>query len=400
MTDETTWRAPSGGAPMSPPPGAHIPPPQPGWTPPPKPGLIPLRPLAFGTILGASFQVMRRNPRPTFGTAVLFYGVVTLISAGAFAAILAYYLWALTNSASGDNEDFATSDYADFSAGFLAAILIGFLIPVALSVVTSAVLQGIISLEVARGTLGEKLKLRGIWRLARGRIGALIGWSFLLVGILLVVYAIVIAILIAIGTAGGVGGIIAAVVLGFVLFLGLAVLSVWVSTKLSLVPSILMLERLSISGAIRRSWGLTNGFFWKTLGIELLVNFIISTALQIISIPVSLIVGFAATLFNPNGDQTAAIVTIVISYLVLGIVTIVIGSIGLIVESAVVTLIYLDIRMRREGLDLDLLRFVEARQAGTQNLADPFLRVPSVPEQASQQFAAPPQQQPTDSPWT
>ena len=110
MTDNNVWQPPSG--PANPPPagvaGAPAPTPSPygvgapqygerlpggaapGWTPPPKPGLIPLRPLAFGTLLGAAFQVMRRNPRPTFGIALLLNGLVMLLLLYDFVQTLRY----------------------------------------------------------------------------------------------------------------------------------------------------------------------------------------------------------------------------------------------------------------------------------------------------------------------
>jgi hypothetical protein len=86
VTDSTSWQPPAGTTPPAAPspyappspapqqPGWAPPGPPAGWTPPPKPGLIPLRPLTFGTLLGASFQVLRRNPRPTFGFSLLVTG--------------------------------------------------------------------------------------------------------------------------------------------------------------------------------------------------------------------------------------------------------------------------------------------------------------------------------------
>ena len=43
------------------------------------------------------------------------------------------------------------------------------------------------------------------------------------------------------------------------------------------------------------------------------------------------------------------------------------------VQSAATALIYLDLRIRREGLDLELARFVEAKQSGDQAVPDPYL---------------------------
>ena len=59
--------------------------------------------------------------------------------------------------------------------------------------------------------------------------------------------------------------------------------------------------------------------------------------------------------------------------IVAGMVTVVLGAIGLVMESASLALIYIDIRMRKEGLDLELLHFVEAKQSGTNDVANPYL---------------------------
>ena len=42
-------------------------------------------------------------------------------------------------------------------------------------------------------------------------------------------------------------------------------------------------------------------------------------------------------------------------------------------QSSATALLYIDLRMRKEGLDLELVRFVEARQAGDTSVPDPYL---------------------------
>ena len=39
-----------------------------------------MRPLGFGTLLWAPFQVLRRNPKATFGSALIVQGVVALVT--------------------------------------------------------------------------------------------------------------------------------------------------------------------------------------------------------------------------------------------------------------------------------------------------------------------------------
>lgn len=396
MTDSTSWQPPvdpsagtaapapfSGTAlpPPVPPTAGAVPPPAPfgappvdpygqptGWTPPPKPGLIPLRPLSFGTLLGASFQVLRRNPRPIFGFALIVTAVVSLATT-VIVGLVTFGAITRIESAIGDDVD-------AIAAGSVALIILAGLVGVALSLIATAVLQGVVSLEVARGTVGEKLRLGGLWRAARGRIGALIGWTLLITAAVTVVLVIVILILVGLGVAGGAAGAIAAVLLGLLMFGGLAVLGAWLSTRLALVPSALMIERLPLRAAIGRSWSLSIGFFWRTLGTLLLVAVILSVASNIITTPIQLVATLGGGLLNPNADPEAFTVTYLITMLALVVVSVIIGAISGVVQSATAALIYIDLRMRKEGLDLELTRFVEARQAGASDVPDPYLARP------------------------
>jgi len=157
--------------------------------------------------------------------------------------------------------------------------------------------------------------------------------------------------------------------------LGAAVLWAWLATKLSLVPSVLMLERLPLRRAVARSWRLTSGYsyFWKTLGTQLLVYVIVQVAAQVVATPVSILAAVGGATINPNGDMTASFVLIAVSYVLTGIVSLVFAALAAVAQSAVAALIYIDIRMRKEGLDLDLTRFVEARQTGDIGVANPYL---------------------------
>lgn len=361
------------------------------WTPPPKPGLIPLRPLGFGTLLQASFQVMRRNPKPTFGIALLLNGLVAVLF-GAFYGFLAAFAIGRFESATFDEQN-------DILAGLVGGIALATLIPLTLSLIITAVLQGIVSLEVARGTIGERLTVGGLWRLAKGRMGALIGWSFILSGVLFAVIIALTLIVVLVSVVGGAVGVGIGILIGVLGGLVLVVISVWIGTKLSLVPSLLMLERESIVGAMRRSWSLTNGYFWKTFGTQLLVNLIIQTAAQIITTPVSFIIGIGGGLLNPNAEEQGTIALLVVTTVFSGVVGAVFGAIALVVQSAVVALIYIDIRMRKEGLDLDLTRFVEARQTGDTTVANPYVRDQQAAHSGSPVSSTPPPASSSTSPW-
>jgi membrane-anchored glycerophosphoryl diester phosphodiesterase (GDPDase) len=147
------------------------------------------------------------------------------------------------------------------------------------------------------------------------------------------------------------------------------------------VPIVIVIERLSIRAAIRRSWSLTIGYFWKTLGIQLLVAVIISAVSNIVSLPLSFILGLAGGLLNPQADEGVGIAVIVVAYILSIVVSVVVGAVSAVVQSATTALIYIDIRMRKEGLDLELARFVEARQAGVP-VPDPYLLRQAAPTPA------------------
>jgi hypothetical protein len=136
-----------------------------------------------------------------------------------------------------------------------------------------------------------------------------------------------------------------------------------------------MLERLPLRRAVARSWRLTSGYgyFWKALGVQLLVYFIVQIAAQVVATPLSILGSVGASLINPNGDMTAALVVIGATYVVGGIVGLVFGALAAVAQSSVATLLYIDYRMRKEGLDIDLTRFVEARQVGDIGVANPYL---------------------------
>ncbi|MFL0713349.1 MAG: hypothetical protein ACJLS2_12740 [Microcella pacifica] len=370
MTNDSPWQSPGwqpsgngdssdpGGAPGASPGGYAPAPGQPaaGWTPPPKPGLIPLRPLDFGTILGGTFQVLRRNPRPTFGAALLINALVVIVT---FGLTFGVSFWAV------DRELRASADDLDaVSAGTVGLIILSGIIAVAVSLVAQAVLQGVIVLEVSRATLGEKLTLRALLARGRGRWWALIGWTALLSLVLIVALTVLVLLIAGMAVAAGPAGPFLAVGLGILGGLGFAVLAAWLWIKFALVPTAIMLERLPLGAAIRRGWTLVIGHFWRTFGILLLVTVMVQIASGVVSFPFQLAAGFGGALVNPAGDPTGSIALIIGSNVLLIAITVVIGAIGSVLLSSATALLYIDIRMRKEGLDLDLQRVVEERAAG------------------------------------
>ena len=262
MTDDQQWQAPGSAIPPDAPPtmGSPLPPVAPvaagaplapGWTPPPKPGLIPLRVMTLGTILSASFQTLRRNPAATVGPALVLSLVVALIQALGSAGFWTQYLGALSNlgSPSSTSQTGFTAGLVSSSIGLVATSLGSGV----LALIAGAIVQGIVTLQVASSTLGTRLRLSGLWRRMRGRRGAVIGWALLSGGVVLLAVAVIVGAVVALGSVGS-GALLVAVLLGLLLGAGLFVVFVWLWVKLGFVPAIIVLERTSIRAALRRSW--------------------------------------------------------------------------------------------------------------------------------------------------
>ena len=104
---------------------------------------------------------------------------------------------------------------------------------------------------------------------------------------------------------------------------------------------------------------------------------IVSVAAQVVVQPISLLFGLGVGVLAPNGTEESGFSSewLLIGglYLFIGIVQLVFGAISAVVQAATVSVIYVDLRIRKEGLDLELIRFVEARETGrTAPDEDPF----------------------------
>jgi hypothetical protein len=320
--------------------------------------------MTLGTVLAGSFRLLRRDPRTTLGPALVVSIVTTAIgSLGQWFVSV----WAV--------DELSTSTYTDdLGSVFLAIAMLGLLagvLPAAVSLAANAILQGMIVIVVSRGLLGERIGFPGIRRRIRGRVGALVGWAALAFAAAMTVVALVVVVVIGLGSLGT-GGIVLAVLLGILLVLGAIVLAILLGVKLGFVSPALVLERAPLGAAIRRSWALTRGFFWRLLGIQLLVAVMIGIATSIVVTPVSFAVSLITGLTLPNGGDVATYETLAgVNLAVTGFFTAIAGAFGLVIQTATTGLLYVDTRMRREGLDLVLARYVEDRQRSAAT-HDPF----------------------------
>ncbi|MFC4329869.1 glycerophosphoryl diester phosphodiesterase membrane domain-containing protein [Streptomyces andamanensis] len=327
-----------------------------GWGGPPpaaKPGVIPLRPLGLGEILDGAVSTMRAHWRAVLGIA-LAIAVVTEI------VVILVQRLALNGVIDNDalkDPDATPREVLRATGDSLLGSGIIFLV----GVVGIVLATGLLTTVTSRAVLGRSVTLREAWRDAAPQLPRLLGLLLLLLVICLGVFAVgMVPGLIVAATGSPVGGT-AIAVLGA---LGAGVVAIWLAVRFSLSPAALMLEKQGIKKAMSRSVKLVNGSWWRIFGIQLLTALIVGIISAIIVIPFSLI----ASAFSDGGFSGLLDGSTQLSwtYLVITGIGSVIGSmIKLPITAGVTVLLYIDQRIRREALDLELARAAGVQGHGT-----------------------------------
>jgi hypothetical protein len=290
----------------------------------PKPGIIPLRPLSVGEILDGAFTVIRWNPKATLVPSA----VVATIS-GVLGTTVSYVL----------EHDVSTGRPSTSNAPVFAlfgAIAI-------LSFVAILILTGVLTVVIGQATLGKKETVATAWRTTRSRIWPLIG--ALLLESLIVGLGWLVAVGISIGAAFLIGAgahqVPIGVLVGVIGGLAATVFAAIVSIRWSMTIPVVVLERRRPAASLGRSWRLVRGSAWRVFGILLLAELIAGVASLIIRAPFSLLGAAAA-----GGASTLASSALAAVGAIIG------GTLTAPVFAGVVVLLYTDLRMRREGMDL------------------------------------------------
>lgn len=306
----------------------------------PKPGIIPLRALTLSDILDGAFAAMRSNPAVMFGFSFLF----TLVSSAiATAAFLPLEDLATSLAASPDNAAFATITNAEIVTSISAFL--------AYSIATT-MLMGILVLPVGRAALGRVISFSQLWQAAKGRLLRLLALSALTTLITIVASLIVMSpVLVLIGILAGSlsnGGVLLAI--SSLMAIGGIVLSMFLSIRLSSAPAVLVLEKSSIIGALKRSWLLTAGSFWRIFGIlavTSLITIAIAAALEL-ALALPFLAVFSLSLDGGGADSFWPLMIVSVFKQAIS------SALVIPFTAAVMSLIYIDLRIRKEGLDVDL----------------------------------------------
>lgn len=298
-----------------------------------KPGIILLRPLKVGDVLDGAIKAVRHNPRVTIGvTAIIMLIAQVAVSAAGWGI---FGEPGLFDPAATDIPALDDSQIVGTLAGFLVAIPIYLLLALAAGALTT--------ISTSRAILGTKLSTADAWTITKRRLPALARYS-------VVVFIAVLSIVL-------LGNALASVSPGLVAlyWLGILVAVLIVAVRLLLVPVIITLEGLGVMAGIARAWVLIRGRAWPVFGISLLAGLIMWVVRNIFSLPMA-IVATTAMFSNPQNAGLALNLASGLSMYLGGLISVSFGA-------AIATLLYTDLRIRKEGFDLQLLEASRAAQA-------------------------------------
>ncbi|MFG2984835.1 hypothetical protein ACGFYQ_26875 [Streptomyces sp. NPDC048258] len=337
------WGGPHAGQYGSPYGGQYGHPGGPGqWGKPPaaKPGVIPLRPLDMGEILDGAVTTMRAHWRSVLPITLVVATVVQVMS-----VLLQKYV--MSDLVLG-TDPAANFEEAINTLGTAAAVSIGVAFIQALGgIVATAMLTMIFS----RAVLGNSSTVSAAWREARPQLPRLIGLTLLMgLGFTLIVAVLIVPGLLTESPGLAILGIFAAFPL-----------ATWLWIKYSLASPALMLEKSTVLKSLGRSSKLVKGTWWRIFGITLLTGVITGIVAAIIVWPLTFL-GIGLFGGGMGGLQAGTASTAWGALIFSAIGAIIAQTIVMPMQSGVTVLLYVDQRIRREGLDLEL-----ARAAGVEN---------------------------------
>ena len=264
-----------------------------------------LRPLEIGDVLDETFRIYRRNFVLLAGTSALFSIPLAALYGYGFFALFSDLV---NQAASGNPTDFNT--FAPSLGALVAGVLVNFAL--------QPLLYGAVSFAICEAALGHSVTFGAVLRGALRRYLHIAGFLFLVV----------------------------LMTIAFCLF----PLWIWILVGWSCVLPVMFIENVGLFAAMGRSWRLVQRRWWRTFFIIVLVfvlNYVVSLALEAFLYLGQIIMQFFLSPYLSLAIYEGAV--ILVSSLITPIFMI------------ALVLIYFDLRVRKEALDL----FQQAQRLGS-----------------------------------
>ena len=236
-----------------------------------------------------------------------------------------------------------------------AAAGLGFFVLLVLAGIGYAFASGASVCAVSRVHLGGLVTISEAYRMLRPHLGSILGIVILLfIGASVVMFGVILAIVIPIVATGfrpGQVGFTPALGIGIFIAFLLAIAGfigvIFLSTKFSLAIPACVVENLSVTDSLKRSWNLTQGTFWRLVLVFILTAAISMVVSLVLSIPYFIGLGVMAVKGN-----TAVITPLLVWQYMAEFLA---RTLAFPISTIAPALIYYDQRVRKEAFDLQLM---------------------------------------------
>ncbi|MFC4011527.1 glycerophosphoryl diester phosphodiesterase membrane domain-containing protein [Nonomuraea purpurea] len=308
-----------------------------------RPGIIPLRPLGLGDILDGTIKLIRSNPKAVLGLSA----IAALLTSVPLSIGQAFVIDSMGSTLADPSQPPGAAELDSLYG--VAAQYGGTLISYAVQFVVVTLLTGILTRILGRAVFGGNITAGEAWHLVKGRMPALFG----VVGLMTVIMAVplIVFILVIVALAMNVPSRDGAFwLLGLTLLFLLVYFCYYLffRTRFAFASPAVVLEGRGPIDAMRRSWHLVSGDFWRVLGIMLLTSLLVGLVAGLLSVPFTLL----GTIFGMFGAGSVGSAVVAAVLIAIG------ATLGAMLtypfEAGVAGLLYADRRMRSEAFDLVL----------------------------------------------
>lgn len=314
-----------------------------GWGVPlsPKPGVVPLRPLGVGEVLDGAVTTVRKHWRTALGLSLGLAALQQLLET--LGQWLAYERPGTTFE------------------------VISMLAPLPLTLLLGVIAVGMLTMVVSKAVLGQHVTVAEAWRAARPRLLALTGLTFLTTLILVVPFLPGIGLMAAAALNGPNEGMLA---VGAVLAFAALPVTLWLAVSLSLAAPALVLERQGVLASLARSRRLARNSWWRLFGVNALTQIVTFIASNIALAPFEIIAFVVSGDFGGDTGSPFDISLPPAGLIVLAIGGTLVATFTIPLGAAVNVLLYIDQRIRREALDIELARAAGLPEYGSTGWSD------------------------------
>ncbi len=315
-------------------------PPAQGWVAPatgPSPGPVRFRPLGIGDVIDGAFKLFRADLREI----LLAVGLVVVPAQIILAAL---QVGVLSNLAVLDESTFDADVALSFASGLGGIFVVGFITGLLLLVAHAVVLR-IAGARLFGAQETARDAFRGAFRLFGKLLGNSLLKSLALAALFIPATALFVVAAATDARALGIG-------LGAMAFLAAGGVAIWLYVGWALTEVVIVLEDAGAIAAFGRSRQLVRGRWWPTLGVLALTALVVGVIGSLIGALPQQLGGFLVTFQAVAGAALIAIGGILSSLITQPL-------------SVLVSLmLWTDLRVRKEGLDLQVAERMREEGAG------------------------------------